>query len=75
MRRLVALVILPVWLAGCETAPSSKAPACPREKVYSKEFLTRLADQFETLPAGSPVVTAMIDYGDLRAQARACRGK
>lgn len=58
-------------LGGCATAGSS-GPACPREVEYSREFQARLAD--ETIAAGATVQAAMVDYGKLRAQTRACRG-
>lgn len=73
MRLLVLLLTLTILLGACVT--TSSEPTCPREKVYTPQFQERLADQLITLPPGSPVVTAMIDYGDLRAQVRACRGE
>jgi hypothetical protein len=40
---------------------------------YSPEFQAQLADELEALPAGSSLERAMIDYGRLRSELRACR--
>lgn len=71
---LIPLLIGMSFLTACEKA-SSEGPSCPREKTYSKEFQIRLADALDPLPAGSPIVSAMLDYIDLRGQAKACRGE
>ena len=62
-------------LSGCATAGSNVSPvACPELVAYSPAFQDRLADEVATLPAGAALITAMVDYGALRDQVRACRG-
>lgn len=59
-------------LAGCET-PVFDARACPREKEYSAQHQKQLlADMRKSPPS---IRDAMVDYGRLRDQARACRGE
>jgi hypothetical protein len=60
-------------IAGCATAVSS---ACPSEVEYSAEQQRRAADELSVLPRDGMVRGMMMpDYGRLRDQARACRGK
>jgi hypothetical protein len=57
--------------SGCATAVFDKR-ACPKEKEYTREQQTRIAD---ALVRADPVLkSAMVDYGKLRDKARACRG-
>ncbi len=73
MRTHVALALLTTSIAGCATAVSS---ACPREVDYSAEQQLRAAEELSALPREGMVRGVMMpDYGRLREQARACRGK
>lgn len=45
---------------------------CPRVVEYSDEFLNRAADAVQALPADSPIVVLLSDFGEGRARARAC---
>ncbi|HUO22684.1 MAG TPA: hypothetical protein VMU59_09240 [Caulobacteraceae bacterium] len=58
-------------LAGCTTLPVAVAE-CPAIKTYTPAQDAALADALAALPDGSPLAGAMIDYGQLRAEARAC---
>lgn len=71
-RLLLPLLIVPVLLTGCATANSDSA-VCPPVIEYSPEFQGRLADELEALPEGSALERAMIDYGRVRSELRACR--
>lgn len=66
----MALALLTMLLSGCATALSS---ACPREVEYSREFLSRLAEETRALAPGAALGVAMADFGRLRDQTRACR--
>ena len=70
--RAVVLAIAASLLAGCATERFDGAP-CPPVVVYSREFLTRAADEFDSLPAGSEIEQMLADYQVMRDQARACR--
>lgn len=73
MRTLAALALPLMLIAGCQTVPSS---ACPREVEYSPEQQKQAAIELQALPLGSVIRgNFMPDYGRLRDQARACRGK
>tara|TARA_A100001391_G_scaffold169112_1_gene129855 strand:+ start:380 stop:517 length:138 start_codon:yes stop_codon:yes gene_type:complete len=41
---------------------------------YSPDFQARLADELAALPDNAALGQAMIDYGRVRAELRACRG-
>ena len=45
---------------------------CPAVVEYSREFLARVADELDLLPAGSAVADMLSDYAVMREQARAC---
>ncbi len=66
-------------LAACATAPVVSAPTvavvCPPITTYTAAQETAMAQALSALPTGSPLATAMADYGKLRAAARACAGK
>lgn len=70
--RPVLLLTATLWLSACVTAPSEPS-VCPHPVEYSPEFQARLADELMALPNNSAMVRAMIDYGRLRAELRACR--
>lgn len=73
MRTLMALTLLTTSIAGCGTAVSN---ACPREVEYSADQQRRAADELSPLPRDGMVRGVLMpDYGRLRDQARACRGK
>lgn len=59
-------------LAGCQPAP---AVVCPPLVEYDDAFRARLADELDRAPAGSAMVTAVIDYRRLRDVVRACGGR
>ncbi|HEV2678089.1 MAG TPA: hypothetical protein VGV37_26405 [Aliidongia sp.] len=40
--------------------------------AYDPATQTQAADELKTLPAGSALQRFMLDYGTMRAQARAC---
>ncbi len=71
--RLLPLLIVPVLLTGCATA-SSDGVVCPVIVEYSPDFQARLADELAALPDNAALGQAMIDYGRVRAELRACRG-
>lgn len=80
IRRFViaAAVALPVLVAACahdQRPPPVPPPAivCPPLKTYTADQEKALAVALAALPAGSPLVGAMADYGALRATVRACR--
>lgn len=60
-------------LSACAT-PAVKLQCLPL-KTYSAEQQKALADALAVLPDTSPVASAMIDYGQLRAADRACLDK
>lgn len=80
MRGLLACLLL----AGCATAPQtatiSAEPVtqtvaktiCPPIISYTQVQESALAAAIKMLPADSPLVGAMVDYGQLRATIRAC---
>lgn len=57
-------------LAGC----ASFAP-CPSLVDYSAQFQRQLAEEVRQLNRDSALLRAMLDYGALRAQVRACHGE
>lgn len=64
-------------IGGCTTTPKPIAAppvavACIPVAEYTPEQEKALAAALEALPATNPLVGAMIDYGRLRAAARAC---
>jgi hypothetical protein len=69
--RAAVLVIAASLLAGCATARSDGAP-CPPVVEYSREFLARVADELDSLPAGSAIEQMLADYQVMRDQARMC---
>jgi hypothetical protein len=60
------------WLTGCGGV-AFKTSSCPREAVYTPAFQDRLADEVSALKPDAALVTAMVDYGRLRAEVLACR--
>jgi len=45
---------------------------CPSLKSYSEQFNEKLADEVQSLPAGTATETALIDYIELRDRIRTC---
>ena len=73
MRTLLVLAPLMTSISACGTVVSS---ACPREVEYSAEQQVQASDELQALPHDGLIRgTFMPDYGRLRAQSRACRGK
>jgi len=70
--RAVVLAIAASLLAGCATASFDGTP-CPPVVPYSREFLSRAADEINRLPSGSAIEHMLADYQVMRDQARACR--
>lgn len=69
----MALALLTTSIAGCATVVSS---TCPREVEYSADQQRQAAEELSSLPRDGVVRGMMMpDYGRLRDQARACRGK
>jgi hypothetical protein len=64
-----AIAALFLLLAGC-AAPV--VTACPPIPTYTTEFQARLADEIHALPPDSALGVAIVDYGRLRQQLRAC---
>ena len=58
-------------LAGCATTPARRV-VCPSVTPYSAAEQNAAADELERLPEGSTLARFVIDYGRLRAAARAC---
>lgn len=69
----IVLAVSALLLAGCATTPSATpASVCPPVKTYTQTEQDALAAAVAALPAGNPLTGAMLDYGRLRAAARAC---
>lgn len=65
------LLIAMLSLAACATGASDPHAVLPVPVEYSRAFQAQLADELESLPPGSALERAMIDYGRLRAELRA----
>lgn len=69
-------VLLLMLATGCATAVSE---ACPHEVEYSAKTQDRIADELDELERANlaPTIRTLVmpDYGRLRDQSRACRGK
>ena len=67
---LIALILL----SGCgRTVFEPRLEVfCPSLKNYSTQFNEQLADEVQSLPAGTATETALIDYIELRDRIRAC---
>jgi len=74
MRRIV-IAVLAFGLCGCastEPGATSAAAICPPVKAYAKAEQAALAEAIAALSPSNPLIGAMLDYGRLRAAARAC---
>ncbi|HBN92231.1 MAG TPA: hypothetical protein DD397_06680 [Hyphomonas sp.] len=71
-RLLLPHLIAAGLLSGCATASSDQS-VCPIPPEYSQEFQNQLAGELEALPAGAALERAIIDYGRVRAELRACQ--
>ena len=69
--RLVALVTVMSFLAGCAT-DRFKGTGCPPVPAYSSQFLAQAAAELRQLPPGAAIEQMLADYQVLRDQARAC---
>jgi Tfp pilus assembly protein PilP len=67
---LIALILL----SGCgRTVFEPRLEVfCPSLKSYSEQFNEQLADEVQSLPAGTATETALIDYIELRDRIRTC---
>lgn len=74
-RALPLLVIATLSLTACATAPSRPSMVCPPVAAYDRAFQARLADEIQRLPPGAALEGAMLDYAQLRDQARSCRSR
>lgn len=60
-------------LTACATNTVFDPRACPQERKYTRAEQQRLLNE---LPRAGPMTrAAILDYGKLRDQARACRGE
>lgn len=72
----VLLIILALALAGCAHADRSvPVVVCAKVKVYTPEEQKAAAEALRALPEGNPLARFMTDYGQLRAELRACHGR
>jgi hypothetical protein len=69
--RLVALVTVMSFLAGCTTG-RFEAGACPPVPAYSRQFLAQAAAELRQLPPEAAIEQMLADYQVMRDQARAC---
>ena len=69
--RLVALVTVLSFLAGCAT-DRFKGTGCPPVPAYSSQFLAQAAAELRQLPPGAAIEQMLADYQVMRDQARAC---
>lgn len=67
------LLLLPLVLAACSTAPVVKT-ICPPLKEYDQAFLSEAARELRSLGDSSPVAQLVVDYRQLRDVIRACEG-
>lgn len=71
--RIGLAVSLGLLLCACASEPAAQPVLlCPPVKTYTKAEEAALADAVGALRAGNPLIGAMLDYGRLRAAARAC---
>ena len=78
------LVVSLICLNACATArfdgslsalEAGSLSACPAVAEYSSRFQGELAAELEAMATGKPAIwRALLDYGELRAAVRACRG-
>lgn len=76
-------IIACLFLAACASTPAtiSAKPepvtivktVCPPIRTYTADEQKALASAIGTLPDGSPLVGAMLDYGALRKAIKACK--
>jgi hypothetical protein len=72
--RVVLATFLLAALMGCATfSKPSGAIVCPTLVLYTPDQEKAVADYLKNQPDSAPVVKFMQDYGNLRAQIRACR--
>lgn len=67
------LLTTSLLLSGCGITTSSQEVAtCPALKGYTRQQMDRAAHELDALSDDSELVGMIGDYGDLRAQVRAC---
>lgn len=75
-RLLLTILAMTMSLGGCGTASFNAPPTvkvvCPAIQPYDSATQTKLADEFDALPAKSTLRRAVGDYLNLRNQVRAC---
>jgi hypothetical protein len=69
---LLPIVLLSLTSCAGGVSEASDVTACPQVVEYTPEFLNRLADEIEALPAGSALERVVLDYRRLRAEVQAC---
>ena len=74
-RALPLLMIAALSLTAGATVPSRPSVVCPPVTAYDRAFQSRLADEIQRLPSGAALERAMLDYAQLRDQARACAAR
>lgn len=74
--RLWLLALAAATLGACAAAPAARLDGvvCVPAKAYTPAEEKALAAAIAALPANSPLGGAMVDYGHMRAAARACEG-
>jgi hypothetical protein len=74
MKLISASLLGVILLSGCgKTVFEPRLEVfCPSVTGYSKQFNEKLADEVQSLPAGTATETALIDYIELRDRIRRC---
>ena len=71
------LLTASLLLTGCATglfkAASDEVATCPALKSYTRPQMEAAMAELATIPEDSQITAMMNDYGDLRAQVRACQ--
>lgn len=76
---MTAVATLPLALgaslAGCANDPSQATTGpCPQVREYSPAEEKAITQAMQKLPPDHPLVNAMLDYEELRDEARLCAG-
>lgn len=69
----VLLIATTLALGGCSTLTAFDPRGCPRVKQYSGDEQRKLAADLAQSPKS--IQGAMVDYGKLRDESRACQGR
>lgn len=62
-------IFLAFFLCSCAAAPTA---LCQKVKEWTRAQQAQMASDIQKLPETSPLVAAMIDYHNMRQEARAC---